>query len=166
MVANPLDANPAQPSRLQRVEWVAQRAGWGLFVGIVLAALLGLAGKGPLSEQTRESDDGQFDVTYNRYLRSGAPDRLQIHAHQSEDAASDLRIGLNAAFLDHVKILRIVPQPAREVAADDKCEFVFQLSNARNPTIVVDFEPDHWGSLQGRLTIGGEAIELDQFVYP
>jgi hypothetical protein len=171
MAANPLNADAGKTSRFQRCEWACQRVGWLVFTAIVLAALVGLAGKGPLSETTRETESGRVRVTYNRYLRYAAPDQLQMQiiddkTTRSRAAPAQFEMALSAEFVNSVRILRIVPEPESEAAADGRYTFVFRVADAGNLEIVVHFEPARWGALHGQLAAGGETIDLDHFVYP
>uniref|UniRef100_A0A1I7YW47 CinA domain-containing protein n=1 Tax=Steinernema glaseri TaxID=37863 RepID=A0A1I7YW47_9BILA len=64
-------------SMQQRV-WRFERVGWYLLVIVVLLALAGLFGNGPLSDAEVVSQDGRVKVEYQRLSRSGTTDNLYI----------------------------------------------------------------------------------------
>ena len=61
----------------QRV-WRAQRVGWGVMFAIVLAALSGALGAGPLAEGEARSGDGALSVRWDRIARAGDDLRVVV----------------------------------------------------------------------------------------
>lgn len=63
---------------MQQRVWRFERVGWYVLVAIVLLALAGLFGNGPLSDAEVVSQDGRVRVEYQRLSRSGTTDSLFI----------------------------------------------------------------------------------------
>ena len=64
--------------RLVRRSWVVQRIGWGVMAALLLAALLGLFGTGPLSRATATAPGGAVTLDYDRFGRYLGPATLLI----------------------------------------------------------------------------------------
>ncbi len=64
--------------RFQRAEWRVQRIGRLLMLAIVIAALAGVFGDGPLATRFHASGDGVLQVEYDRFVRVGASARLLV----------------------------------------------------------------------------------------
>lgn len=63
---------------MQQRVWRFERVGWYVLVAIVLLALAGLFGNGPLSDAEVVSQDGRVRVEYQRLSRSGTTDSIFI----------------------------------------------------------------------------------------
>lgn len=66
------------PATVQ-TEWRVQRVGWVVLAGIVVAALAGVFGAGPLSWTSASADDASLVVKYSRFAREGGAISLEVH---------------------------------------------------------------------------------------
>ena len=79
-----LDLEQPENQRASSREWWAERIGWVAISIILIAALLGAFGPGPLSHREAASDDGRLRVDYYRVQRYAAPAELRIRfEHES-----------------------------------------------------------------------------------
>ena len=62
---------------VSRAEERLHKLGWIVFAGLLLAALAGLLGPGPLSSRSKSADPA-LSVEYERFLRNHAPADLRL----------------------------------------------------------------------------------------
>jgi hypothetical protein len=155
---------------LQRRVWRVQRVAWTLMALVVLAALLGLMGSGPLSRRSVTSADGAVRVEYERFLRRGATTTLRIHAGLAGSETAQLAVWLARPYLEDVTIHRVQPPPDRVQAGRDRVIWNFEVS-ARDPgaplTVTIHLVPEAMGRLRAAVGLGpGPGLGFSQWVYP
>ena len=152
----------------QRREWVFERVGWAVMALLVLAALLGLLGPGPLSSTSVSDGGGASRVEYDRFLHHHAPTTL--HGQVAGDAAraGELRLWVDLEYLAAVEVQQITPRPDHVEAGSDRHLFVFRVAEPDRPTrVTFRLEPDRIGWLAGRMGVGdGAPARFRQLVYP
>jgi hypothetical protein len=152
----------------QRREWKIQRAGWAFMVLVIIAALLGLLGHGPLSRTSASDPDGVLTVEYERFVHYHKPLTLRFHISGTATNKDDLRLWVDRSYLDALDIHSITPEPERVEAGVDRHLFVFRVLDRDRPTgIVFHGEMDRVGSVQGAAGVADrEPARFRQFVYP
>ena len=164
----PFDSSAALA--FQRRVWRVQRVAWVLMALVVLAALLGLTGSGPLSRRSVTSADGAVRVEYERFLRRGATTTLRIHAGLASSEAARLAVWLARPYLDEVTINGVQPTPASVQASHDRVTWSFAVS-AQDPgaplTVTIHLVPGAIGRLRAAVGLGpGPGLGFSQWVYP
>ena len=158
----------AHDPALERQTVDLQLIGWAIMGLVVLAALLGLFGNGPLSSATVGSSGSPLRVEYDRFLRHQAPQRLRLHVEPGVSESDEVRVWVSSSFLDNVQIERIEPRPERVEAGSDGQTFTFLVAGrGETPTIEIRFVPERVGRLAIRMRIPGRrGVAFTQFVYP
>ncbi len=157
------------PDHEQRKFWFVERIGWFVTAAIALAALLGLFGRSPANEvAATPAHNGQVRLDFNH---EGQFNRAtQITVHLSGGSAPDglARIWVDAAYLQHVQLKQVTPQPAAVEAAPDRLIYVFRITRPREPaSFRFEFVPLDVGSISGAIGIvSGQAANFEQFIYP
>ncbi|MFO0846401.1 MAG: hypothetical protein U0797_29210 [Gemmataceae bacterium] len=150
-----------QDLQFQRYQWAAQRWGWLALLLVLLAALLGLLGSGPLSGAVAQAGDGSVRVEFERFLRREAPAAL----HFAVGSDGLVRLWIDREYLRRVRVLEVTPRPEREEVGSDAVTYVFRLSGPGEVTL--RFEPVRIGYLPGWAGLaGGPAVSFAQFAYP
>jgi hypothetical protein len=153
---------------LQQTEWRTQRVCWFLWSAIIVAAGLGLLGPGPLSAARNSNADGALTVTYDRFLHYHHPTELRITIGGATGVGDEVKLKLNQALLNRIRIQRIEPEPVRASLAGDGIVYAFSASDStdlREIVFHVDFE--RIGRSRGTIAVNGKApIVVSQFVYP
>ncbi len=72
--------------------WTIQRYGWVIIALIVITALLGLFGSGPLSTVTVGTSSTALQLRYDRFVRSQAPTNLYITLAASAPGSDEVRL--------------------------------------------------------------------------
>ena len=152
--------------RFQRREWTVQRAGWLVMLAIVLAALSGLFGSGPLSAATAEAEPLQLQ--YTRFERRHAPTELEVRLASSAVSQDQIEVWLWSDYLARVEITSIVPEPEEVSETDDRVIYRFNIDDqTRAPRILIALEHDEPGLTTGRIgMVDGPELAFWQIVYP
>lgn len=143
-------------------EWKIQRIGWLLLGLIALAAVLGLFGGGVWSSASL-ADHG-LHLQYERFERLQRPTRIQLRL--SGRSGEAITIFLDRAYLNAIRIERIIPQPEK-VQASARGLF-YQFSVKDDPiSVTFHFEIEQAGRVAGQIgLVDGPMLSFNQFVYP
>jgi hypothetical protein len=149
----------------QRRDWLAQRIGWGVICLILLAALAGLTGSGPLSSVTRT--EGPFTLEYERFVRHGARTALTLHVEPQAIAEGRVRIAVDRHFLVANDLQRLVPEPNATRGRDDAVEFIYDVAPGDGLQVRWTMEPDQLGRHSALVRLNdGPVLQIEQFTYP
>jgi hypothetical protein len=165
---NPPGLEIDQDLDFQRKEWRVERIAWAALTIIVLLALLGLFGTGPLSSATASSDDDGLVLDYERFVRHDGEASLDIQVSPDQVSEGEIELWISTAYLDKVRIESISPQPDEVRGEGDRQVYVF-LAEAPNAPVSITFNlsPDRMGRYSGEMGIvDGPAISFTQLSYP
>ena len=149
----------------KRIEWRIQRVGWAVILLVMVAAVVGLFGVGPLSEASARAD-GYGSVHYERFLRYGTPTTVTVEAEAAALSDGTLQILLSSSFLSGVQVEQVTPEPDSVEASSEGYRYSFQAGEA---PVRVEFrvKPNHIGKQSSDIQIGaGPPVTLTQFIYP
>ena len=151
-----------------RRAWRVQRVGWALLVLILLAALLGLTGTGPLSQATAGSEGGPVRVEYERFVRANAVTDLRVRLGPGVPREGRARLWFDRQYLHKVEVTGVVPEPESVEVSPDRVTYVFLAAEGGGPVeLAFDLKPMRFGSWSGRMGAGdAEPVHLRHFVYP
>jgi hypothetical protein len=151
--------------RFQRRLWRVERAFWWVQLAIVLAALAGLAGTGPLADGHAER--GGLAVAYERIARNGRPGTVALTFSPALVREGEVRLRLDRRWLSGVSIDGILPEPARSEAGDQGTRFTFRVAPGGVARVRLRFQYEATGWRRCRLQVeGGPALSFSQWVYP
>jgi hypothetical protein len=160
-----------QDLTFQRRIWRVQRIGWLLIALILVAALLGLFGSGPLSRAVVSTPDGAVQLDYPRFTRYLAPAQLRLTVQPAPNGEDTVTIWFNRQYLHELQIEQITPAPqtavAERIAGEEGIRYHF--SAAAQSSLVVEFylETEGIGLVRGQLTVGNQPpLEFWHFIYP
>ena len=128
----------------------------GLFL---IAGALGAFGGGYLSKGRVEGVE--FSVEYEKLVRVKTPNEMHIAVKRPQKGIAT--VAINNAYLRNVEIEKMVPRPATVRSLDGQSIFTFNTSE--NGLIIFYLQPQHAGSQNLEIDIGGEKRRLGQFVY-
>jgi hypothetical protein len=157
--------DPDRDMPLQRRTWAAERIGWAVMGIAIIAALAGAFSDGPLSAAETSDPTAGLTLQYQRFERYHAPAFLRIALLGEGEAQS---LSFNQAFLDSVRILRIVPEPVGSTAGAAGYTFHFgKAALGEAAAILVFFEPERFGVVRGEVAVAGRPpLRFTQWVYP
>jgi hypothetical protein len=153
---------------VQRRTWTVQRYGWAVMGLLILAALLGLFGSGPLSHTTIGTPDGALELQYERFWRLLSPTTLRVTLRPAAAHDKEVSVWLSQRYLDRVVVRQVTPQPRRVEAEAERLHYTFSASQMGPPiTVSFNVEPEQSGRVTGRLGLAsGQVLDFTQFIYP
>lgn len=145
--------------------WRVERGLWVLISLLIVGALLGVFGNGPLSHTVLQQ--GPLGLEHERFERILAPTTLRIHL-QPGVPEGQIEVWFDRKYLENQQVQRIVPLPDEERAEADRLVFVFRAPARERQTAISFFLlPLNPGLHEGRAgLVGGPALSFWQFVYP
>ena len=153
---------------VQRRTWRIQRIGWVVFAVLVVAALAGLFGSGPLSKTEAGSQTSGLRVEYERFARLHAPTDLVIRANRRLARNDELAIVLSGDALDGLELQSTMPPPDGTAVVPDAVVLHFRTD--RQPgelKIVLHAKPRQVGLLNAQIAVrDGPAHAIRQWIYP
>ena len=162
------DLEVGQDLNFQRRSWTLERAGWVVMILLLIAALLGLLGPGPLSSATAGDPDSALWVEYNRFERYHAPTTLRAHIGLGAARGGKVRLWLSRGFVESTEIHHIYPDPEVVEAGTDRFTYVFAAPDESKPVVITyQFESQkYWGQAARIGLDAGPELEFSQFIYP
>lgn len=151
----------------QRLSWTVERIGWVVGTLLLLAAVVGLFGSGPLSTATARTGT-RLMVEYARFERYKSPTQLQVRVGPGAAQQGKVRIWLDRRYLEENQLQQVVPQPSSVEIGSDRLTYAFEVSQPDEPISVTFFiEPQHIGPNEGRVGLDdGQPVSFSQLIYP
>lgn len=152
----------------QQKEWRVQRIGWVIMGVIILSALLGIFGKGPLANARLGDPTGALTANYTRFERYRSPATIEVIVGPNVAKEGRIGISFNREFIDRIDIARIDPEPAAVKSDMNRIVYEFELMDGSQPAhIFIDYEHERFGTTEAHMTLtDGPEITLRQLIYP
>ena len=150
---------------MQQRVWRFERVGWYVLVLIVLLAVAGLFGNGPLSDAEVMSQDGRLKVEYQRLSRSGTTDNLFITVQGIP--GQPVTVELEGSLLRKASIETIQPEPQMSMSHGPALLLQLGTSKDGRATLYLTLRSEHVGTLEGIVRAGPQsAVNFSTFLYP
>lgn len=143
--------------------------GWIVIFAVVLVAAGGGFGGMPWTRLSISSADGKLRLEYEGLWRMNAPTTLKLQMYDASALGTgSVRIDVDRAYLENVRIDSILPEPHLVLGATDRVSFHF-LGDPESPSTSVSFAvtPLTIGILRAEIAVEGhQPIRFRQFIYP
>lgn len=152
----------------QRKEWMVQRVAWGVMAVVVLAALAGFFGAGPVSHTTTETADGSLEIEYDRFVRHEARSSMELSVSPSAVQDGKATLYLSRALVDRWRVEHVTPAPSTESSSSDWVILEYEVLGTTTPRIELHYRGDGLGRAEGSIRVGedGEQLEVSQWIHP
>lgn len=152
----------------QRRHWIAERIGWTIMAGVIVAAVFGLFGSGILSEASVGSPDGSLRLEYSRFTRYRSSTTVRIHVGSNTAKGGDVGVSVNRAYIEAVQVQEIIPTPEKAELPAGRLAYLFRIMDAGRPTVITfRLVPVQVGMLSAQIGLEhGPLLHFEQFVYP
>ncbi len=162
------DIEVSQDMTFQRRAWKVQRVGWAVWIAVVVVALVGLLGGGPLSSATAEAAGGAFTVDYNRFTRHRSPHELAVRFAPGAVRGDEVRISFPADYLAGIVLETPYPEPESVETSAERITYVFSLERPRGAaSVTFRIMHDGFWLRRGRVDVDGVGTaSFTQLVYP
>lgn len=154
--------------RFQQITWRVQRVSWFGMLLVLVAALLGLFGSGPLSRTFAVDPGAPLWLEYERFGRQQRANVLRLHLGPDSTRGTQARVWLDRAYIESVEVSEISPPPLRSEAGVGRVHYTFAVTEPGRPTaITIEVKPQTIGNLQGQAGLDqGPPIRFRQWIYP
>ncbi|MDR0209962.1 MAG: hypothetical protein LBJ33_12435 [Pseudomonas putida] len=150
---------------MQQRVWRFERLGWYLLSGVVLLALAGVFGRGPLSHAQASSADGRVLVQYARLSRSGVLESLQIRVRGPSNG--QVQVLLDGDLFREASLETVQPQPLRSRSEGQGLKLQLGTGTDGTATLYLSLRAETPGRLQGRVSLGPDSeARFSTFIYP
>jgi hypothetical protein len=151
--------------QFERGQWRVQRASWLAIAVILLLALLGVFGGGPVSHARIARNDGVLN--YDRFVHANSPTTVRAVVAPSDGTA---RVAFDRAYLEAMPVDHVRPNPIRVQVSEDSLVYYFEAPAPRSVEVAFDLRPQEAGRHEGTVRLGtapgAPPIRYWQFVYP
>jgi len=150
-----------------RREWRVQRIGWIALGIIVVLALLGVFGRGPVAKDLA-GDPNTFGVEFDRVIRHGSDAEVTIRVGPGLQSQPVLRIFISRAYLDSFDIYDIVPAPVASGVSGELIFYDFVRENVRTPArFSLHVRPTGYWHHTARVgLVGATSVAFSQLILP
>jgi len=150
----------------QRVSWIAHRVGWFVMLLLVIGALAGLFGRGPLSNAHVANQS--LAVTYDRFLRLQAPSEVVVSIFNMESLSKPLELFVSREYLKRFQMEKVIPEPSSVEFAGEYLIYKFNFGkDVKSNEVTFQLKPSRFGLVSGKFRGRAEdSLTIEQFVYP
>jgi hypothetical protein len=153
---------------VQRTTWTLQRIGWGGMALIVLAALSGMFGSGPLATTEVTDERGTFRLLYDRFGRYESESVLRLVLNPETTKTHRVTVEIDRAYWTSHAVEQITPEPLLSGIGIDGFLYTFETDAPSAPTVIVfRLRPKYLGAMDGRIRVNETVpLQFHQFMYP
>jgi hypothetical protein len=138
-----------------------------VMIVIVIAALIGLLGRGPLSHRTLWTPDGRLGVNFEPLARFGTSTRVTLHLSAPGGNPAQARVILSSSIVEPMGLQQIIPAPVGAEAAGRELAYTFDIAPGKDSGLVrFVFKPATVGPVQLYVKAGVDSISFTQWVLP
>jgi hypothetical protein len=165
LTAEDTDLQIETHKRFHRYWRVAQQGVVTLLFVIVVAALLGLMGHGPLARTQKPLASGAFQVSFDRFLRVQGSGKIVLE-QQGRLPGRQIAVHLDQPLVDALGIQGGDPAPLLSAADTSGVTYLFGVQGGSGARITLKTKPVRPGLIRGQLRVDGEAVSITQIVWP
>jgi hypothetical protein len=152
--------------RFERKWWTVQRISFYVLLVFVIAGLLGVFGRGPLSMNSASSDG--ISIEYDRFARYRTSSVLKVSIDRGYVQDGRVSLFVSQDLVDTFTMSQTTPLPESAMLAGDGVVFAFDATGADSPMQVkFSQQPPKPGIISGRIGVPtANALNIRQIVYP
>ena len=145
---------------LHKIGWIIQPYAWGFILIFIIAGLLGLFGKGFLSNKVITNDF--YKIKYEKSLREGSLTAFEVHDISGSEKTV---IGIPVRYLSYFITQSIVPEPSEISYTGKSVQYIFQ-GIATDKQVIFYLEPRRTGKANTDITINNRSFHISNFIFP
>jgi hypothetical protein len=139
----------------------------GIMAVVVLAALSGLLGHGPLSHKTIWTPDGRLAVDFEPLARFGTATQVTLHLPSEPGSLDRVPIVLSSSIAEPMGLQQIIPAPVESQPAGRELAYEFNIAPSSNSGLVrLALKPAVVGRVNLYAKVGTDTVSWTQWVLP
>ncbi len=152
----------------QERQWRWERVGHILLGLIIIAALLGVFGTGPLASATAHSADGHLQLDYQRVVRHQGEAEYRLRIDPAAITGTEVNVWFATGSIHAVRVEGITPEPSAMETGADRLTMTFAVDPAQGPvTLVIHVTPQEMGLRTIELGLeSGPSLRIRQLMLP
>lgn len=144
--------------------WIVSRGIWMLMALLIIAALLGFAGSGPMSRASvgaHMSNGGTVEIEYPRFSRFHTEEQASIVIDAPDVTGDTLRLEIGTEFSDQISLEQVTPQPDAVSFGVHGSVYEWSVEDWSQPlTIALTYQPDDLWKIGAEFVVqAGDAPE-------
>lgn len=144
--------------------WKVQRVVRAVAVILILCALAGVFGGGPLSHHV--ASDKNWAVSYERFSYFDTPQTYEITLNEEVAMDGKARVWLDLSLMDRIEIENVRPEPSSTKLDIGRTVFEFDLlPGGGTRKIYISYRAKKAGILIARMGIGETQLALKQLIW-
>lgn len=153
---------------VQRITWTLQRIGWSGMALMVLAALSGVFGSGPLTRTEVADDQQTVRLLYDRFGRYEGESVLQLVLTPETTKTHRVTVQIERTYWTSHAVEQIIPDPLISSIGIDGFLYTFETNAPSTPAVIVfRLRPKCLGALDGRIRVNDAGpLQFHQFIFP
>lgn len=161
------DLEVEEDLHFQRLQWRFQHIAWCVMVLIIVLALFGTFGPGPLSSATVADGTNVLAVEYNRFEQTDSRTELHVRVAGGQAANGKVLLWIDRAYLANVEVDEISPPPISVEQKGPRQIYSFAADAAERFEATIRLQHASWGRTTGVIGLtGGPDVRFTQTVYP
>ena len=157
-----------QDCDIQHRTWTLQHMGRAAMTLLIVMALSGLFGGGPLARTTVTDSHDLLQIEYDRFGRYEGELWLQFTIAPGSIHDDRVTLWMDRAYWTGFAVEHITPEPVRSDTGFDGFTYFFSVGTRLAPVVIVfHLRPESLGLLEARIRLNDQiSIRFSQFIYP
>ncbi len=153
---------------VQLREWRTERVAFVVIAALLVAALLGLFGTGPLAWATVANDAGTLTVEYERFARRGGTSAFTVVVSERSQSDGEFQLLFDRTYLEAFTIEAITPEPTEVGVAEERLRYTFaQAHPGASLTVTFHVTPQSLGRVPASVSLRDQKpLRYWHFFYP
>jgi hypothetical protein len=162
------DLEISQDLGAQHTTWVLQRIGWVGMALLILTALAGGFGDGPLVHRMVSDDHHLFSLEYDRVCRYESEQLLRLTLAPETTKTPHVDVWISRSYWSSHAIEQITPEPRTSSTSSDGFVYTFDVDARNEPAmIVMRLRPEYVGSMEGHIRVNDQgSVTIHQLTFP
>lgn len=162
-LARPLpehDPNSAERS------WRLERVGWAIVALIVVLALAGVFGSGPVSWTSSTSSGGGIVLDHQRAIGHNADQQVTLHLGATTVREGKVEVELSGDWVHAVRVDAVTPEPSAQRTLPDGVLLEFEAGSTSSTVVTLYYRAFRYGSQEAEIAVGDDRLDFTQWVLP
>lgn len=139
--------------------WRIQKIGWAILYLVLVLALLGFFGTGPISYRT--ITENGYSVEYERFLRYEGEAEMTFHINAAKDT---IRLEIPQEYLEYIDVKFITPLPSGNTTINGATTYFFNAMGTAN--IHCNLMAKKPGSITSIIKVNQTPFTINHQIYP